>query len=99
MFELGTLLAAALPACAGSLRQLELRLDGTSDQTFHMGLWPTMLGSQLRRLVSSGRGKGAGVLGDGRFADAATTCGGRLLCYWRRNRAGQVCALCCAHVY
>lgn len=56
VLELGMLLAAALPACAGSLRQLELSIDDLGGRLLPTGLWVPMLGSQLRRLVSGGGG-------------------------------------------
>jgi len=60
--ELCTLLAAALPACAGSLHDLQLYLSGGSAQhePFPTASWLPRLGSQLHRLVSR-RLKGAGM--------------------------------------
>lgn len=52
--ELGTLLATALPACAGSLRKLELLFRNVCEHPFPIGHWVAMLGGQLRRLVSGG---------------------------------------------
>ena len=52
--ELSKVLPAALPTCAGSLRQLELAVIDRNDCMFPMGVWVAMMGIHLRRLVSGG---------------------------------------------